>query len=363
MKTLITNLAVAGTIALLLIVACTREIPVEVPATVVVTVETENRVLVPVMTKVPVTVEVPVEVTREVTVEKRIPVKHEVEVTREVPVEVTREVHVEKRVLVTYEVEVDREVPVTVEVIATREVPATVEVTREVEVPATVEVTREVPIEVTRIVEVTREVPATVEVTREVPVEVTRIVEVTREVEVPVEVTRTVEATREVKVTPTATASLGGGEGIPDWTPPLDPPNPLMWATHEGVWCADNPTERIEWDKGSSTDQMWVAQWPCRIDLRSERYTAEIRCDRWGGTSGYRAFSEIYIDHVTEGGYWGEQKRHHVGYFRSIEMEYPHHIKRPQTYVGTVLKSSHRLRVGRMSSLGCKEFRYIFGAS
>ena len=167
MKTLITNLAVAGTIALLLIVACTREIPVEVPATVVVTVETEKRVLVPVMTKVPVTVEVPVEVTREVTVEKRIPVKHEVEVTREVPVEVTREVHVEKQVLVTYEVEVAREVPVTVEVIATREV------------PATVEVTREVPIEVTRTVEVTREVPATVEVTREVPVEVTKVVTAT----------------------------------------------------------------------------------------------------------------------------------------------------------------------------------------
>ena len=222
MKTLITNLAVAGTIALLLIVACTREIPVEVPATVVVTVETEKRVLVPVMTKVPVTVEVPVEVTREVTVEKRIPVKHEVEVTREVPVEVTREVHVEKRVLVTYDVEVDREVPVTVEVIATREVPATVEVTREVEVPATVEVTREVPIEVTRIVEVTREVevPATVEVTREVPVEVTRTVEVAREVEVVV-----------------TAAALGVTVGAREVLPAKPIGQPNLYVRHDYIEC------------------------------------------------------------------------------------------------------------------------------
>ena len=271
MKTLITNLAVAGTIALLLIVACTREIPVEVPATVVVTVETEKRVLVPVMTKVPVTVEVPVEVTREVTVEKQIPVKHEVEVTREVPVEVTREVHVEKRVLVTYEVEVDREVPVTVEVIATREVPATVEVTREVEVPATVEVTREVPIEVTREIDVTRivEVPATVQV------------EVTREVQVPVEVTPIVEITPTAVALVTGLASLGsGGGGGPGVTLSEDiHREPDMIVREDWIKCAND--DRITWTE-DMYDFMKYSTYSCTLPV-GNNYQVISECHLWGG--------------------------------------------------------------------------------
>lgn len=182
MKTLITNLAVAGTIALLLIVALTACAEPETKtkviydhATVVVTVEIEKRVLVPVMTKVPV------EVTREV------PVTRKVEVTREVPVEVTKEVvkitRVDKPVVFEKEVVQIVEIPVDREVEVTREVPATVEVTKMVPVTRTVEVTREV------------EIP--VEITREVSVEVTRIVEVTRELEVP--------ATRIVEVVATPT--------------------------------------------------------------------------------------------------------------------------------------------------------------
>ena len=284
MKTLITNLAVAGTIALLLIVACTREIPVEVPATVVVTVETEKRVLVPVMTKVPVTVEVPVEVTREVTVEKRIPVKHEVEVTKEVPVEITREVHVEKRVLVTYEVEVDREVPVTVEVIATREVPATVEVTRIVEVPATVEVTREVAM------------PVTVQV----PVEVTREIDVTRIVEVPATVE--VEVTRIVEITPTAQASLGiGGTDYKPSTPDADEFKARL--TNDEIVCVEDGRHRkIGWDKDYG---QWESKEVCRFDDRTGYYI-ESQCNEWSQSP----FNDrIYFSMQMEGGKKSIQER------------------------------------------------------
>ena len=346
MKTLITNLAVAGTIALLLIVACTREIPVEVPATVVVTVETEKRVLVPVMTKVPVTVEVPATVEVEVTREVKVPAT--VEVTREVAMPVTVQVPVE----VTREIDVTRivQVPATVEVEVTREVkvPATVEVTREVAMPVTVQV----PVEVTREIDVTRivEVPVTVEV------------EVAREVQVPVEMTPTVEVTPTAVASVAGPASSGGGEDMPGWTTPTDPPEILIRATEKGVWCADNPTERIEWYYDHH-NRMLVSQWPCKIDQRSEGYVAELHCYSWKGGSGYRAFSHLYINHNVEGTLWENQRKHHIGYFRAIELEYPQEYKQPTHHRQWVLEGLHRIKAGGMGNLGCEKFRYIFGTN